>query len=246
MLIVLGKTILPGRHNKRRFDKSRVRHRRNEQIRLSPIRLIDENGEQVGVVPTEKALYMARDKGLDLVEIAPNVRPPVCKITEWSKFKYELSKKQKGQRKKSQKQKEMRFKALIAIGDLTHKLKKVHEFLDEGHKVRLSIQTPRRVQTRKSEELMKDILGRLNEVFEIKMIQETHRDRFYVNSMVQSKGRKKTDKNNGETKDKQNNSKKVQGNKNGKGAAQKKSLGASAKQKKQKSKVSKKGEKTAK
>ena len=69
--------------------------RSNEQIRLSPIRLIDQTGHQHGVVPTEDAFRMARDAGLDLVEVSPNERPPVCKIMDYGKHKYLQSKRSK-------------------------------------------------------------------------------------------------------------------------------------------------------
>ncbi len=68
------------------------RTRVNEMIKISPIRLIDENGEQAGIIDIHKALEMARDIGLDLVEIAPNAKPPVCKIIDWGKFQYQESK----------------------------------------------------------------------------------------------------------------------------------------------------------
>lgn len=89
----------------------------NEQIRISPVRLIDENGAQIGVVPTEQALNTAYERGLDLVEIQPFAKPPVCKIMDYGKFKYEKSKKARAARKKQHTQmvKEMRFLSLIHI-----------------------------------------------------------------------------------------------------------------------------------
>jgi hypothetical protein len=75
-----------------REDKDSARL--NERIRVPQVRLIDEKGEQVGIVPTSQALQMARDKGLDLMEISPNAQPPVCKICDYGKFKYEKKKKE--------------------------------------------------------------------------------------------------------------------------------------------------------
>ena len=83
---------------------------------------------------------MARDASLDLIEISPKAKPPVCKIMSWSKFKYNLSKKRKGSPKgKSKDMKEMRFTPYIGKGDIEHKRKKVEEFLEERHPVKITI-----------------------------------------------------------------------------------------------------------
>ncbi len=111
----------------------------NERIRVSPIRLIGANGEQVGIIPTREALDRARDSGLDLVEVSPNSRPPVCRIMDFGKFKYELSKKDKLAKKKqhSFQLKEMRFRPKIDEHDFMFKTRHVKEFLEEGSKVRV-------------------------------------------------------------------------------------------------------------
>jgi translation initiation factor IF-3 len=109
--------------------------------------LIDENGENIGVIETQKALKMAQEKELDLVEVAPKVKPPVCKILSWSKFKYELSKRQRGSSKgKAKEMKEMRFTPFTSGGDISHKLKRVREFLSKKHPVKLTIRVKGRVQ----------------------------------------------------------------------------------------------------
>lgn len=91
---------------------------------------------------------MAREKDLDLVEVSPNSKPPVCKIMSWSKFKYELSKKKRSATKgKSKDMKEMRFSPFISDGDIEHKLKKVEEFLEKKHPVKLTIRVKGRVQS---------------------------------------------------------------------------------------------------
>jgi translation initiation factor IF-3 len=109
--------------------------------------LIDEEGKNLGETPTSKAIKMAQDKGLDLIEVAPNVRPPVCKILSWSKFKYDLSKKKRGSSKgKAKEMKEMWFSPYISSGDVEHKLKRVKEFLDKKHPVKLTIRVKGRVQ----------------------------------------------------------------------------------------------------
>ncbi len=116
-------------------------HRINEQIRVREVRLIDDEGEQEGVVPTEQALEMAREKGLDLVEVAPNAKPPVCKLIDYGKYKYEMDKKNR-ESKKHQTQvklKEIRMQPKIEGHDLQFKTKHVLEFLQEGNKCKVTI-----------------------------------------------------------------------------------------------------------
>lgn len=96
---------------------------------------------------TAEALKLAQSKDLDLVEVAPKARPPVCKIMSWSKFKYDLSKKKKSSSKgKSKEIKEMWFTPYIGDGDLKHKLTKVEEFLQKNHPVKITIRVRGRVQ----------------------------------------------------------------------------------------------------
>ena len=82
-------------HDPQRNDLAAQSFRRNRRIRVPEVRLIDENGDQAGVVATKDALQRAQNAGLDLVEVAPTARPPVCKILDWGKFNYEQSKKNK-------------------------------------------------------------------------------------------------------------------------------------------------------
>lgn len=120
-------------------DKDSVRI--NERIRVPQVRLIDDQGEQVGIVPTPQALQMARDKGLDLVEISPNAQPPVCKILDYGKFKYEKKKKEHQARKNQVvvKVKEVQLRPNTDAHDLEYKIKNSHEFLEEGDKVKFTI-----------------------------------------------------------------------------------------------------------
>lgn len=113
----------------------------NEQIRVPEVRLIDGDGNQAGIIPIDQALEMARESGTDLVEIAPNANPPVCKILDYGKYKFEQEKRLKESRKK-QKQlrlKEIRMQPKIEKHDLAFKSKHVQEFLDEGNKVKVTI-----------------------------------------------------------------------------------------------------------
>lgn len=118
-------------------------YRINRQIRAKEVRLIDENGKQIGIVPLQDALRIANEKGLDLVEIAPHANPPVCKILDYGKFLYELKKKEKEARKKQREHaieiKDIMLSLRIDEHDLKVKLKHMREFLLDGDKVRVRI-----------------------------------------------------------------------------------------------------------
>jgi translation initiation factor IF-3 len=106
------------------------------------VRLIDDDGGQVGIVPTEQALRMAKEAGFDLVEVAPAARPPVCRIMDFGKFLYQQKKKAQESRKK-QKQievKEVKFRPNIDDHDYDFKLRNALRFLDEGDKVKATVQ----------------------------------------------------------------------------------------------------------
>jgi translation initiation factor IF-3 len=113
----------------------------NERIRVPQVRLIDDEGNQVGVVPTPQALQMARDKGLDLMEVSPNSQPPVCKILDYGKYKYEKKKKDHEARKKQVviKVKEVQFRPMTEEHDLEYKFKNIRQFLLEGDKAKAII-----------------------------------------------------------------------------------------------------------
>jgi translation initiation factor IF-3 len=128
----------------RRFDRrppERDSTRINERIRIPQVRLIDEEGQQVGVMPTEQALRYAQDKELDLVEVAPEARPPVCRVLDYSKYKYEQAQKAK-QARKHQTQitvREIKFRPKIAQGDYDTKKRHVERFLRHKDKVKITI-----------------------------------------------------------------------------------------------------------
>lgn len=114
----------------------------NERIRAREIRLIDENGDMVGVMPPMRALDIARDKNLDLVEIAPNANPPVCKLMDYGKYKYEQAKKENEARKnqKTVTLKEIRLRPRTDEHDIDVKTRQIQKFLAEGDRVRVSVQ----------------------------------------------------------------------------------------------------------
>ncbi len=114
----------------------------NEQIRISPVRLINEVNEQVGVVPIMEALRLSREAGLDLVEVSPMERPPVCRIMDYGKWKYKQRKKEQKSHSGShvQQLKELRIKSVkIDVHDQTTTLNKARKFLDAGHKVQFNL-----------------------------------------------------------------------------------------------------------
>ncbi|OGT43075.1 MAG: translation initiation factor IF-3 [Gammaproteobacteria bacterium RIFCSPHIGHO2_12_FULL_40_19] len=113
----------------------------NDHIRVPRVRLIDKDGEQVGIVSIEEALTQARLVLLDLVEISPNVDPPVCRIMDYGKYVFDQSKRRTSQ-KKNQKQvqvKEVKFRPVTDIGDFRIKMRKIAEFLERGDRVKISL-----------------------------------------------------------------------------------------------------------
>lgn len=109
----------------------------NHQIRAREVRLIDHNGDQLGIMPSNEALKAAREQGLDLVEVAPNVSPPVCKILDFGKYRYQLSKKQT--QKKSVGMKEVKIRPQISDNDLGLKVRNIRRFLDGGNKAKITM-----------------------------------------------------------------------------------------------------------
>ncbi|GBD43845.1 Translation initiation factor IF-3 [bacterium HR40] len=121
--------------------QTREEYRINEQIDARQVRLIDENGTMVGIVPLAVALERAAQAGLDLVEVAPTATPPVCKIMDYGKFKYEQQKKASAARKKQRviEVKEIKMRPNIDENDYRIKMKKVRDFLAEGDKVKVTL-----------------------------------------------------------------------------------------------------------
>ena len=113
----------------------------NHAIRATSLRIIDEEGNQIGVLTKEEALRLAADRELDLVEISPNVNPPVAKIVDWGKYNYQRTKQLQKNKKNSKvlEVKQMRFGLKIGEHDLDIKLKKISGFLEQGHKVKIVI-----------------------------------------------------------------------------------------------------------
>jgi translation initiation factor IF-3 len=127
---------LPPFNDRHASHTQRDHQRVNEQIRISPVRLIGVNGEQLGVVPTAQALDMAREAQLDLVEVAAQERPPVCKIMDYGKFKFLQKQKQKDKTKTHhQKLKEIRVRPKTGDHDIDTKVNQARKFLEHKDKV---------------------------------------------------------------------------------------------------------------
>ena len=146
-----------------RGDVSQEDLRVNDRIRISPVRLIDETGEQIGIVPTDEARSMAAERGLDLVEVSPNARPPVCRIMDYGKYKYEQARKAREAKKRQHTitVKEIKMRPKIEEHDYGFKLRHARRFLDEGDKVKFTLRFRGREMTHP--ELGERVLNRIKE-----------------------------------------------------------------------------------
>lgn len=140
----------------------------NERIRAREVRLIDEDGGQLGIVSTFDALKMARERELDLVEVSPKAEPPVCKIMDYGKFKYQVAKKAQETKKKQTviQVKEMKLGLKIEEHDLEFKLNHIKGFLKEGNKVKIVVMFRGReiLHRNKGEELAQKIMDSLKDL----------------------------------------------------------------------------------
>ena len=119
----------------------KTQNQRNEEIRDREVRVISETGEQLGIMSSREALRLAQEAGLDLVKISPGAVPPVCKIMDYGKYKFEQAKKEKENRRNQKivEIKEVQLSVTIDVGDLKVKARKATEFLQEGNKVKVTI-----------------------------------------------------------------------------------------------------------
>jgi len=142
------------------------RTRVNDQIRISPVRVVDENGEQLGILGLDEAKAAASERGLDLVEVAPMARPPVCRIMDYGKFKYEEARKAREARKKQHTThvKEVKFRPGIEEHDFAFKVRHARRFLEEGDKVKATMMFRGRQMAHP--ELGREVLDRVAEAVE--------------------------------------------------------------------------------
>jgi translation initiation factor IF-3 len=111
----------------------------NQRIRAREVRLISEDGQQLGVVPIKDALAMSEERGVDLVEVAPNANPPVCRMMDFGKYKYEIKKQANAKKQKVHTVKEIKFRPNIGDHDLDVKIARIREFLEDENKAKIRI-----------------------------------------------------------------------------------------------------------
>jgi translation initiation factor IF-3 len=126
-----------GKNNKRFSNRNYIR--KNDKIRAREVRVIGSDGEMLGVMPPEEAVKIAKSEGLDLVEVAANAHPPVCRILEFGKYKYELSKNKKNKEKSAKRIKEAKFRPRIEEHDYVTKLRRSEKFLHQGNKLKVTL-----------------------------------------------------------------------------------------------------------
>jgi len=143
----------------------------NEKVKSREVRLIDDEGKQFGVIPTFDALKLAKERGLDLVEVSPKTVPPVCKIMDYGKYKYQVAKKLQEAKKKQTviQLKEMKLGLKIEEHDLMFKIKHIRSFLDEGCKVKIVIMFKGRevLHVNMGEKLAQKIIEAIKDVGEL-------------------------------------------------------------------------------
>ena len=137
--------------------------RANERIRAHEVQVISSDGKNLGIVPTKKATEMAREEGLDLIEISPNANPPVCKIIDIGKYKYDLQKKANKAKKKQKivNLKEIKLRPVTEIHDYNFKIKNAQRFLEKGDKVKFTVKFKGREM--QHTELGKELMNRIIE-----------------------------------------------------------------------------------
>lgn len=166
-------------------------YRINEEIWTPEVRLIDETGRQLGIFSIREALRLAQERDLDLVEVAPNASPPVCRLLNYGKFLYERAKKEREARKaqKVTEIKEIRMRPKIGEHDINVKLRRVREFLDEGAKVKIRVRFRGREMSYQElgRKLLDDIAARLADVAMVE--QEPHMEGPTMLMLVTSKAK---------------------------------------------------------
>jgi translation initiation factor IF-3 len=145
-------------------------HRINEQIRISPVRVVNQNGEMLGILSTDAAMEVANQSGLDLVEVAPDERPPVCRIMDYGKFKYEQKRKQSKSTKTHQVQiKEIRLRPKTGDHDIDFKVKQARQFLAGKDKVKVNVMFRGREMAHvdRGREMIMEIIATLDDVAKV-------------------------------------------------------------------------------
>jgi translation initiation factor IF-3 len=182
-------------YNRSTFVKKDFGPRKNEWIRVPEVQLIGAEGENLGVVETSKALVLAMEAGLDLVEVGATAKPPVCKIMDFSKYIYQQNKKKKATQvsSKMKELKEFRFTPVMDIGDTSHRIKRALEFLSKGHPVKLTMVKKGRQSKEIAQSVFNEILTNFADYSSIEAEPKMENNRISI-----------TYRQNGKTKNKQN------------------------------------------
>ena len=172
-------------------DKYNDKHRVNEQIRIPEVRVIDDNGEQLGVMEMAKALQLAQDSDLDLVEVSPKAVPPVCRIIDYGKFVYQQSKRAHEAKKKQKTThlKEVKVGPNIDDHDLLIKLKHAREFLEHGDKLKITIKFRGREMRLESRgrDILKRVIKELEDVGQVDMLPKKEGRQIFTTLSANSK-----------------------------------------------------------
>jgi translation initiation factor IF-3 len=200
--INVPQSVPPGfnRFQGRQPQQDANRQRINEQISAKEIRVIDDAGEQLGILTKEAALKIAEEREMDLVEIAPQANPPVCKIIDYGKYQYELQKREKQQRKQQQSQqmKEIRFKWRTDTHDFNFKVRHARAFVEDGNKVKASVMFRGREITHQDigKELLERFVAAMEDIAKVdQLIQSEGKTLSVVIAPDKTKKKKKADEN---------------------------------------------------
>lgn len=142
----------------------------NDQIRITPVRVVNHDGEMLGVIPTSEALAAADEVGMDLVEVAPKEKPPVCRIMDYGKFKYEQKMKAKKNAKQRQTQtKEIRLRPKTGAHDIEFKVKRARTFLDQNDRVKVNVLFRGRENAHhdRGREILEEVISLLEDVAKV-------------------------------------------------------------------------------
>jgi translation initiation factor IF-3 len=184
--------------SKKDRQSSGQRYNVNEEITAKEIRCVDNEGKMLGILSLAQALKIAEEREMDLVEIAPTAKPPVCKIIDYGKLMYEIQKKEKHQRKQqlSQQMKEIRFKWRTDTHDFNFKTRHARQFIEEGHKVKASVMFRGREIVHKEigKELLEKFVDEMMDIARIDSPMKTERKVIHVVlSPEKRKSKKKKD-----------------------------------------------------
>ncbi len=188
----------------RRSRKKKPKHvvkifyRVNEKIRVPEVRVVSDDGEHIGVIPTDEARKMAKERELDLVEINPKARPPICKIIEYGQFKYQAEKeaRNKMQSQKAGAVKGVRISARIGPGDKEIRLKQALKFFKQGNKVKVELIMRGRenAQRDRAFEIVKEFITDLKEFADVNVEQEVKRQGNKITALLAGKPKETEEK----------------------------------------------------